>query len=166
MAFCWFWIAQQYTRAELMTEAKQALDEALSFLKNDIDLIGTARKHSLQGLMEQKKNPAKALKHYKLALNADPTHIMAAVGAAMTLDTNCSKEEQDMEFAGFLLVILETISASNPGRFVPEVWYARGRVSEIIGGVERAREMYWKTIALEERRPVTSYVFADSMFLC
>lgn len=163
MAFCWFWIAQQYTRAELVDEARRAVDEALQFLEGDADLAGAARRHALLGQIEHARSPARALRHYKLALDADPTHIMAAIGAATIL---AASEDADLEFARYLLVTLETICASSPGRFVSEVWFARGKVCELVGGVARAREMYWKTIALEERRAVTSYVFADTMFLC
>lgn len=162
MASSWFWIAQQYVRAELVTEARSAIDEALLFLGEDEDMLGTAYKHALLGLIEQNGTPDRALKHYKLALNANPLHIIAAIGAATVV---AGEKDLDLDFARYLQISLETISATNPGRFIPEVWCARAKVCELIGGLDTAREMYWKTIALEERRAVTSYVYSDSNML-
>lgn len=162
MASSWFWIAQQYIRAQLVAEARSAIDEALQFLGDDEDMMGTAYKHALLGLIEHSTTPDRALKHYKLALNANPLHITAAIGAVAVV---ANAETVDLDFARYLQISLETISVTNPGRFIPEVWCARAKVCELIGGLDSAREMYWKTIALEERRAITSYVYSNSNIL-
>jgi len=155
----WLITSTIYYKANLIEDSEQAIVEAEKLHKP------TPESCSILGMITSESRPDFALKEFEKALGMDGDYSMAIIGFAnLVLSNDCYKNskvfinEKDFNAAIARVKILLELSVENfDSSMISEIWFLLSKIYEKYGDKKRYRESLWKSIELEETRPIRDF---------
>ncbi|KAF3922279.1 hypothetical protein ABW20_dc0105529 [Dactylellina cionopaga] len=151
----WLTVAGLYRRAEMFEDAKVAVEEAAGVSEggraeggSDPD-VWTERGF----LSAAQKRSSDAQKYFETALAYSPDHPLGIVGLSRLL----LAEEENSAARDRASGLLQTLTKLGAGWDMSEAWFELAREHELSGAVEKAKEVYWWVVKLEDTRGVRSW---------
>ncbi|RVD90407.1 uncharacterized protein DFL_001373 [Arthrobotrys flagrans] len=151
----WLVVAGLYRRAEMFEDAKVAVEEA----------AGVAEGGKVEGgadpdvwaergfLSLSQSQPTDAQKHFETALAYSPDHALGIVGLSQVLLLDEKNSTARDRASG----LLQTLTKLGNGWDMSEAWFELAREHEMSGGVEKAKDIYWWVVKLEDTRGVRGW---------
>jgi tetratricopeptide (TPR) repeat protein len=152
----WLIAAQIYFKLNLFTEAEEAIIEAENSFKPTPD------SHLALALLISKKRPTLSMKEMDTALMLGRHDIAPVVGfASLVLNSDESvfvSEKDRLSAITRAKILLEGISDTFQGAQTTEVWWLLSNIYEMFKD-PRLKDALWKSVELEETRPVRRFEF-------
>ncbi|KAF3929707.1 hypothetical protein AA313_de0206612 [Arthrobotrys entomopaga] len=151
----WLTVAGLYRRAEMFEDAKVAVEEASGVAEGGRAEGGSdpdvwAERGFLSTAQTKKYD---AQKCFETALSLSPDHPLAIVGLSRLLLSN----EKDSAARDRASGLLQTLTKLGTGWDMSEAWFELAREYEMSGAMEKAKEVYWWVVQLEDTRGVRAW---------
>ncbi|EPS36333.1 hypothetical protein H072_10157 [Dactylellina haptotyla CBS 200.50] len=151
----WLTVAGLYRRAEMFEDAKVAVEEASGVseggrIEGGIDPDIWAERGFLS--IAQKINHD-AQKFFETALSYNTDHPLAIVGLSRVL----LGDEKNSAARDRASGLLQTLTKLGSGWDMSEAWFELAREHELSGATEKAKEVYWWVVKLEDTRGVRGW---------
>lgn len=150
----WLVSANIYFKANLLEDSEQAIAEAEKIYKP------TCETHSTLGLITSVARPELALKEFEIALNIDRDYPLAIIGLSNLVleSTEIFISEKDSNAAiARVKILLELLTEKFNSSMISEVWFLLSKIYEKYGDKKRFRNSLWKSVELEETRPIRDF---------
>ncbi|KAK6522425.1 hypothetical protein TWF281_002986 [Arthrobotrys megalospora] len=151
----WLVVAGLYRRAEMYEDAKVAVEEAAGVaeggkVEGGVDPDVWAERGFLSLAQSQSTD---AQKYFETALAYSPDHALGIVGLSQVL----LADEKNITARDRASGLLQTLTKLGHGWDMSEAWFELAREYEMSGGVEKAKEVYWWVVQLEDTRGVRAW---------
>ncbi|KAK6353668.1 hypothetical protein TWF696_005630 [Orbilia brochopaga] len=151
----WLTVAGLYRRAEMYEDAKVAVEEAAGVADGGrtdggIDADVWAERGFLsaaQGMLVEAQD------HFENGLAHSPDHPLTIVGLSRVLLADEKNSAARDRASG----LLQTLTKLGSGWDLSEAWYELGREYEMSGAAEKAKEVFWWVVQLEDTRGVRGW---------
>ncbi|KAF3923611.1 hypothetical protein ABW21_db0203703 [Orbilia brochopaga] len=151
----WLTVAGLYRRAEMFDDAKVAVDEAAGVAEGDrVDGGTDADVWAERGSLWLAKNLlTEAQDSFENGLAYSPDHPLTIVGLSRVLLADEKNSAARDRASG----LLQTLTKLGTGWDLSEAWYELGREYEMSGAAEKAKEVFWWVVQLEDTRGVRGW---------
>ncbi|KAK6496031.1 hypothetical protein TWF481_002058 [Arthrobotrys musiformis] len=151
----WLVVAGLYRRAEMFEDSKVAVEEAAGVaeggkVEGGVDSDVWAERGFLSLSQGQASD---AQKHFETALAYSPDHALGIVGLSRVL----LSDERNSTARDRASGLLQTLTKLGNGWDMSEAWFELAREYEMSGGVEKAKDIYWWVVKLEDTRGVRGW---------
>ncbi|KAK6330597.1 hypothetical protein TWF718_002795 [Orbilia javanica] len=151
----WLVVAGLYRRAEMFEDAKVAVEEAAGVaeggkVEGGVDPDVWAERGFLSFSQNQTSD---AQKHFETALAYSPDHALGIVGLSRVLLLDEKNSTARDRASG----LLQTLTKLGNGWDMSEAWFELAREYEMSGAVEKAKDIYWWVVKLEDTRGVRGW---------
>lgn len=156
----WLVTSTIYSKANLFEDAQQAVLEAEKSYKQTSETLTTL------GLISIVDDPQLSLKSFEKALDIDRDYSLAIIGLSnLFLHQNSAQvkifvNEKDSRAAiARVKILLELLTERFNSSMISEVWYLLSQIYEEYGDKKRFRDALWKSVDLEETRPIRDFSY-------
>ncbi|KAF3107475.1 hypothetical protein TWF102_000389 [Orbilia oligospora] len=151
----WLVVAGLYRRAEMFEDSKVAVEEAAGVaeggkVEGGVDADVWAERGFLSLSQNQSSD---AQKHFETALAYSPDHALGIVGLSRVLLLDEKNSTARDRASG----LLQTLTKLGNGWDMSEAWFELAREYEMSGGIEKAKDIYWWVVKLEDTRGVRGW---------
>lgn len=154
----WLLSAIIYAKLELYRESEEAIIEA------ENTLYPTHETHAILGLITSTTRPKFALEEFEISLSSKLS-LSSIVGFSNLIlsDSSIFIDDKD-KLAGIARtkLLLETIVETFEGAYSSEVWWLLSLIYEKFGDEARLKKSLWKSVELEESRPVRDFSVVET----
>ncbi|EWC47719.1 hypothetical protein DRE_02919 [Drechslerella stenobrocha 248] len=151
----WLTVAGLYRRAEMFEDAKVAVDEAAGVADGGKGDDSTdADVWAERGFISAAQNllPA-AQKNFESGLACAPDHASTILGLSRVLLADEKNSAARDRASG----LLQTLTKLGSGWDMSEAWFELGREYEMSGATEKAKEVFWWVVQLEDTKGVRGW---------
>ncbi|KAK6342244.1 hypothetical protein TWF730_001721 [Orbilia blumenaviensis] len=168
----WLVVSGLYRRAEMFEDAKVAVEEAAGVAEGGrVEGGSDPDVWAERGFLSfSQKQLLDAQKYFETALSYSPDHALGIVGLSRVLlsfsennsesSNNGNSYNSDRESTAArdrASGLLQTLTKLGHGWDMSEAWFELAREYEMSGGVEKAKEVYWWVVKLEDTRGVRAW---------
>ncbi|KAJ6263899.1 putative cargo-transport protein ypp1 [Drechslerella dactyloides] len=151
----WLTVAGLYRRAEMYEDAKVAVEEAAGVADGGrVDGGIDADVWAERGFLSAAQNLLpEAQDHFENGLAHSPDHPLTIVGLSRVLLADEKNSAARDRASG----LLQTLTKLGSGWDMSEAWFELGREYELSGAAEKAKEVFWWVVQLEDTRGVRGW---------
>ncbi|CCH45036.1 Cargo-transport protein YPP1 [Wickerhamomyces ciferrii] len=151
----WLITSTIYFKANLIEDSEQSIIEAEKVYG------ATAETHAILGLITSEIRPIFALEEFEKSLILEPNHSLGIIGLSKLILTPGIKiftTEKDLN-AGLarIKILLELQVKFFENYYISENWWLLSKIYEKFNDLERFKFAIWKSIELEETRPIRDF---------
>lgn len=152
----WLVTSTIYFKAGYLEDAAQAIDESEKAYQVTPETL------TIRGLVTNIKTPEISLRQYEKALGLNRDYPLAIIGISNLFlakeNKNIYINEKDSNAAiARVKILLELLTGRFDTSMVSEVWFLLSKIYEKYGDKKRYRNSLWRSIELEETRPIRDF---------
>ncbi|KAF3932398.1 hypothetical protein ABW19_dt0206490 [Dactylella cylindrospora] len=156
----WLVVAGLYRRAEMFEDARVAVEEAGNVVGSGSKIAeggvgsGDADVFAERGFLAAAQDlHSDARQYFEIALSYSSDHPLSIVGLCREL----LSDEKDLAARDRASGLLQTLTKLGTGWDMSEAWYELAKEHEMSGQTEKAKEVYWWVVKLEDTRGVRGW---------